>query len=110
MSIAHSLFEILKEEMIENNARTLRSVRLRIGQLSAVVPESLSFCFRVMTEGTEMEGAELIMDIIPLEGKCRSCDKLFEIEDYAFKCPYCSSPEIDTISGQDLSIVEMVVD
>jgi hydrogenase nickel incorporation protein HypA/HybF len=110
MSIAQSLFEILKEEMIKNNARTLRSVRLRIGQLSAVVPESLSFCFQVMTEGTEMEGAELLMDIIPLEGKCRACSKSFEIEDYAFKCPHCSSPEIDTISGQDLSIVEMVVD
>ena len=110
MSIAHSLFEIVLEEMEKNNAKTLRSVRLRIGELSAIVPDSLSFCFEVMTKGTHMEGAELIMDIIPLEGMCRSCGQSFEIKDYVFKCPYCEGTQIETVSGQDLSIVEMVVD
>ena len=110
MSIAHSLFDILKEEMTRNNAKTLRSVKLRIGELSAVVPDSLSFCFQVMTQGTNMEGAELMMDIIPLKGMCRSCGNSFEIKDYVFKCPHCKGSEIETVSGQDLSIVEMVVD
>ena len=110
MSIAQSLFDILREEMVKNNAKTLRSVKLRIGELSAIVPDSLSFCFQVMTQGTDMEGAELIMDIIPLEGMCNSCGKSFEIKGYAFKCPHCEGTEIETVSGQDLSIVEMVVD
>jgi hydrogenase nickel incorporation protein HypA/HybF len=110
MSIAQSLFDILEEEMKKNNAKTLRSVRLRIGELSAIVPDSLSFCFEVMTAGTHMEGAELVMDIVPLEGLCRTCGRSFEIKDYAFQCPYCQGTEIDTLSGQDLSIVEMIVD
>jgi hydrogenase nickel incorporation protein HypA/HybF len=110
MSIAHSLFDILREEMEKNNAKTLRSVKLKIGELSAIVPDSLSFCFEVMTKGTHMEGAELIMDIIPLEGMCRSCGESFEIKDYVFKCPHCAGTQIETLSGQDLSIVEMVVD
>ena len=110
MSIAQSLLDIIKEEMHKHNAKLLKSVRLDIGQLSAIVPESLSFCFEVMTSGTELEGAELIMEIIPLKGACRDCSRGFEIKEYAFECPYCSSPHIDTIAGQELSIVEMEVE
>jgi len=110
MSIAQSLINILKEEMAKHGAGTLRSVRLHIGQLSAIVPDSLSFCFEVMTSDTEMEGAKLIIETIPLKGTCRECSLTFEIKDYTFECPECNSTEIDTIAGQDLSIVEMEVE
>lgn len=110
MSIAQSLVDILKEEMEKNDAVTLKSVKLHIGQLSAIVPEALSFCFEVIASGTEMEGAKLVMELIPLRGICLECDQAFEIEDYAFTCPHCKSPNIQTIAGQDLSIVEMEVD
>ena len=50
------------------------------------------------------------MDMVPLKGVCRSCGQTFEIQDYAFTCPECHSTEIETVSGQDLSIVEMEVD
>ena len=110
MSIVQSLIEILREEMLKNDAKTLRSVRLNIGQLSAIVPDSLSFCFEIITEGTDLEGARLIMDIIPLRGYCPGCKDEFEIRDYTFICPSCGNKEIETIAGQDLSIVEMEVD
>ena len=54
MSIAQSLIEIIEEEMKKHDAKYLRSVRLNIGQLSAVVPESLSFCFEVITSDTPL--------------------------------------------------------
>jgi hydrogenase nickel incorporation protein HypA/HybF len=110
MSIAQSLVEILHEEMARHHAKSLRSVRLHIGQLSAIVPDSLSFCFEVITSGTPLEGATLNMDMIPLMGRCRECKKSFEIENYVFECPLCESKNIETISGQELSIVEMEVD
>ena len=110
MSIAQSLIEVVKEEMLKHDARTLRSVRLNIGKMSAIVPDSLSFCFTVITTGTELEGARLIMDVIPLRGFCNECKKEFEIKEYAFVCPFCNSSDINTISGQDLTIVEMEVD
>ncbi len=110
MSIAQSLVDILHEEMENHNATNLKSVKLNVGKLSAIVPEALSFCFEIIVSGTNMEGAKLLMDIIPLKGVCRDCEQRFEIEDYAFSCPHCDSPNIKTIAGQDLSIVEMEVD
>ncbi len=110
MSIAQSLIEILGDEMEKHDAKVLKSVRLRIGRLSAIVPEALSFCFQVMTDGTAMAGAELLMEVIPLTGRCPECQKEFEIEDYRFICPTCGSGRIETIAGQDLSIVDMEVE
>jgi len=110
MSIAQSMIEIIKEEMQKYDAKTLRSVRLDIGKMSAIVPDALSFCFEVITAGTKMEGARLIIDIIPLKGYCHTCEKEFEIENYVFACPLCGGTKFKTISGQDLSIREIEVD
>jgi len=82
MSIAQSLIQILQEEMAKHGAATLRSVRLSIGEMSAIVPESLSFCFEIITQGTPLEGAKLLMDRIPLKGYCPDCDQPFEIKDF----------------------------
>jgi hydrogenase nickel incorporation protein HypA/HybF len=110
MSIAQSLVSILQEEMAKHGATTLRSVRLSIGEMSAVVPESLSFCFEIIIQGTPLEGAKLVMDRIPLKGYCQSCDEAFDIKDFVFVCPTCASTTVETIEGQELSIVEMEVE
>ena len=110
MSIAQSLIDILRDEMLKHDAKSLRSVRLNVGQMTAIVPDALSFCFQVITDGTEMEGARLVMEIIPLVGYCGECGEEFEIKDYAFVCPLCDSTKINTIGGKDLSIVEIEVD
>ncbi len=110
MSIAQSLVELLQEEMQKAGARTLRTVRLEIGRLSGIVPEALSFGFQVVTAGTELDGAELIMDIIPLRCACRECGGEFEMEDYDFHCLLCGGNEIDLLSGRELSVKEITVD
>jgi hydrogenase nickel incorporation protein HypA/HybF len=110
MSIAQSLIDILHEEMAKHGAATLRSVRLSVGELSAIVPESLSFCFEIITQGTPLEGAKLLMDRIPLRGYCPQCEETFDIKEFVFICPTCGSPNIETIEGQELSIVEMEVE
>jgi len=107
MSIAQSLITILQEEMTKHGATVLRSVRLSIGEMSAIVPESLSFCFEIIVQGTPLEGAKLLMDRIPLKGYCPDCERPFDIKDFVFVCPTCGSTTIETIEGQELSIAEM---
>ena len=110
LGIAQNILEIVQQSVPEEQAPDVKWIRIRIGQLSGIVPDALSFSFEVITSGTELEGARLVMETIPLRGWCRKCEKEFEIKEYAFECPFCSSPDIDTISGQDLSIVDMEVD
>jgi hydrogenase nickel incorporation protein HypA/HybF len=110
MSIAQSLIEILREEMGRHGAQHLRSVRLRVGEMSAVVPESLSFSFEVITSGTPLEGARLVIETVPPEGRCAECGEQFEIKDYVFLCPVCGGARVETVAGQELALVDMEVD
>lgn len=109
LSIAQSLIDVVKEEMRKNNAKSLRSVRLHVGEMTAIVPEALAFSFEVVTNGTELEGTRLLMDVIPLRGYCPGCNEEFEIKDFTFICPSCESTKIETIAGRELSIVEIEV-
>lgn len=110
MSIAQSLIDIIREEIAKNNVGILRTVRLNVGEMSAVVPESLKFCFSVLTAKTALEGVRLIMNIVPLKGRCQDCEDIFQIENFCFICPICGSRQIETIEGKNLSIVEMEVE
>lgn len=52
--------------------RILR-VRLEVGQLAAVLPDSLRFCFDVCARGTAAEGAELEIMQTPGKAICETC-------------------------------------
>jgi len=110
MSIAESMINIIEDEMRKHNAKILRSIHVNIGRFSSIVPDALSFCFEIITKDTALDGARLFINIIPLMGRCSSCNNEFEIKDYTFLCPVCGCLKIDTISGQDLTVVEMEVD
>lgn len=110
MSIVQSLLTIVKEEMLKNNAARLRSVRVSIGEMSGIVPESLNFCFEILTAESEMKGAVLEIEKTPLIGRCRKCKKDFKVINYKFSCTECDSTDIDIVSGREMNIVELEVD
>ncbi len=58
MSLAQNILEIVQDTMSReklNGPGKLREVAVQVGELVAVVPESLEFCFNVLTENTEPE-------------------------------------------------------
>ena len=110
MSIVQSPISIIEEEMVKNSATKLMSVRLKIGEMSGIVPGALETCFEILTEKSDMKGAVLKMDIAPLIGYCRKCKQEFKVIEYNFSCPECESADIDIISGREMNIVEIEVD
>jgi len=110
MSIVQSLLSIVEEEMSKNNAATLKAVRVTIGEMSGIVPDALKTCFEILTAKSEMKGAVLKMDITPLIGCCKKCQKEFKVEKYNFLCPECESTDVEIISGREMNIVELEVD
>ena len=110
MSIVHNLISIVEEEMVKSNANRLRSVRVNIGEMSGIVPEALRTCFEIITAKSDMKGAVLKMDILPITGYCRKCKNEFKVIDYKFSCAECESTDIDIISGREMNIVEIEVD
>jgi hydrogenase nickel incorporation protein HypA/HybF len=78
-------------------------VHLEIGALSGVVADSVRFCFDLVTEGTNLQGARL--EITEPAGRChcRVCGIEFEADGQFALCP-CGSVEIAIVAGQELRI------
>ncbi|MEW6185886.1 MAG: hydrogenase maturation nickel metallochaperone HypA [Thermodesulfobacteriota bacterium] len=107
MSLAQNIIEIVEQVMNNHGVRRVRLIRLEVGELTAVVPDSLTFCFEVMTKDTPLEGVKLEMVSVPLTGICRACGKEFRIKDHNFICPHCASADIQTTAGKELLVREI---
>ena len=83
-------------------------VKMKIGKLSAIVPDAIRFCFDICAQGTELEGATLEIDEVPGLGKCNLCGDEMELSLLAAVCK-CGANDIRCIAGQELLITEMEV-
>ncbi len=105
MGVAMQIIEIATASIPENSvqSRVLR-VNLKVGKLSAVVSDSLRFCFEVAAKDTALEGAELVIDEIPVIALCNACGVKWTVESPVFICNQCQSGKIELLSGRELDI------
>ncbi|MBA2553098.1 MAG: hydrogenase maturation nickel metallochaperone HypA [Geodermatophilaceae bacterium] len=105
-----SITESIVSAIMERVEGRIQTVTLIVGRLSGMVPDSVSFCFDICTQGTRLEGATL--DIIEMPGRvrCLTCGVEFEPPDAILLCS-CGSANLDIVGGQELRIknVEVVV-
>ncbi|ADT99933.1 hydrogenase maturation nickel metallochaperone HypA [Mycolicibacterium gilvum] len=90
------------------DGRRVHRVLLEIGELCALVPDSMRFCFELATQGTVADGAQLDMDLRPGAAHCRACHRRFELHDPILLCP-CGSADVEVLAGRDLRILSMEV-
>lgn len=88
--------------------RRVHSVRVEVGALCAVMPDSMQFCFGLASEGTIADGARLDLDVRPGAARCRTCGDEFALADLILLCP-CGSADVEVIAGRDLKILSMEV-
>lgn len=105
LSIAASIVDDVTEAAAAYPGARVRSVRLRVGALAAVVKDALQFCWGVTTEGTPLEGAALVVRMLPVVVHCVACGADGEIPDVqSFRCPRCGAPAADVRQGRELEI------
>ena len=105
MALTQSVVEAVCEHAA---GRRVSSVKLEVGALCAVVPDAMTFCFDLATEGTIAAGARLDIDMRPGRASCRSCGAEFELPDLILLCP-CGSADVEVTDGRDLRILSMEV-
>lgn len=83
-------------------------VRLQVGRLSGVVPDSMQFCFELVTEGTPLQGARLEIEQPAGQAHCRTCGDDFELADLILLCP-CGSADVELLRGRELQVASVDV-
>jgi hydrogenase nickel incorporation protein HypA/HybF len=110
MSIAQGILDIVDEYMTKENGRKLMEVAVEVGELTAVVPDSLTFCFEALVENSPYQDSKISINIIPLTGTCSDCGNSFKIKNFEFVCPDCQSTGIGVNGGQELRISHLEVE
>ena len=110
ISVAQSILDVAAASLREHAFRRVLSVCLRIGPISGVDPEALRFAMGVVTEGTPLAGAELVIETPSVRFRCSDCAHEFSAEEVQFSCPSCSGTRIKLISGDELEIVNLEVE
>lgn len=107
MSIAQSVLDVALEEGRRHSLKRISVIKLQVGALAAVVPDSLEFCFEMLSRDTVASGAELDIETVPIVARCSACREIFEVENHVFLCPQCEEPALELISGRELSLVSI---
>jgi len=105
LSIAQDILEIVNQYVAPGQMNAVRSVKLKLGKLSGVVPDSLEFCFGAIVSDTPLEQASLDIEQVPTRADCPECGNSFLIEDPVFFCSRCGSSAIRVVSGTELQVV-----
>ena len=104
MSLAEGIRDIVSGEAAAQGVSRVRAVVLEIGQLAAVEPEALRFCFDVMMRGTPAEGAQMVIETTPGRGHCLICDKSVLIETFYDPCPECGNYRVRATGGMEMRV------
>lgn len=103
LSIVDALIEQVRNE-VERAGHSGRITRLEvaIGRLSGVNVESFRFGFQILSPGTLVEAAELVIAEPRALCRCHACGTPTQIDELTAVCPVCGSGDVSTEGGQDL--------
>ena len=109
LSITESILGIATDEARRAGATQIRVIRLKVGALTDIVPDSVQFYLDALTPGTMAEGVRLETIQVPVGATCTGCSRFFLVQDYDLTCPSCG--EMGKITqGRELLVDSLEVE
>jgi hydrogenase nickel incorporation protein HypA/HybF len=105
LSIARNIVDAVKRRLPAGEKRCVKSVTLRLGDFTRLLPDSLELCFELASEGTSVQGARLEIKQVPIRCGCTTCGSGFEAGRFVAVCPVCGNSTVDLLSGNELDVV-----
>jgi len=90
--------------------RRVSAVRVRVGAMRQVVPQSLCFHFDAVSRGSSLEGARLELEPVAARLRCEGCGQVWEPETPSFRCPRCAGAGVRLLSGEELRVESIDVE
>jgi hydrogenase nickel incorporation protein HypA/HybF len=87
--------------------RAVQQVTVRIGHLRQVVPEALMFSWKLVTESTEFDETELVIEEVPAVVVCVQCGQHTTLGAPILACGACESFDVKLLSGEEFLVVSM---
>ncbi len=110
MSLVESVLQIIEESAQTQKFSQVKTVILEIGELAAVEPDAMQFCFDAVMSGTVADGAQL--EVIDVQGAawCEHCNTSVRINDQLDACPQCGHVKLNITAGTEMRVKELIVE
>jgi len=109
MSIAQNILDIVVSAAERGGAQKITRVNVVAGEMRAIVPAQLAFCFGIAAENTIADSAELNLEIVPVTGRCKGCGECFAIEKLDYTCPSCGGGDVEITGGTEFHVRDIEV-
>jgi hydrogenase nickel incorporation protein HypA/HybF len=110
LSVTENIIRIAKEEAEKHNAVKVKEIRIKVGELSGLIPECIQFYFDIASEGTIAEGAVIKIEKIRISTRCNDCGFEEVLPSRRFNCSKCESFNIKIIGGNEFLIDSLEVE
>ena len=110
LAITEGILEAAVPAAKEAGASRILEIRLKIGELSGVIPACIEEYLHIAAKGTIAENARLKVERIPVEILCRSCGKESRPEKRKGFCPLCGSSDIRITRGREYFVDSLEVE
>lgn len=110
LPITQSIINISCEEAIKHNVKKVNKIKIKVGELTGLVPQSIQYYFDIISKGTIIEGAVLDVEKIPIKVKCKECGFEDFLPKDCYTCPKCKSSNIKISGGNEFYIDSMEVE
>lgn len=111
VSIIMEAMRLAEESARKAGASRICLVRLRVGEMSGVVPSALQFAFEAVTDGTLAQGATLEIENSPATGWCEACQIEFAWKGLLrVECPRCQGGNTILRRGRELELASLEVE
>ena len=110
MSLMGGVFEAIEQTLSKHEVKRVLQVKIKVGELTNAEPDALQMVFEAFCKDTICEGAELIVEQVPVRGRCRNCQLEFAVETMFFLCPKCHNTSVEVIQGEELLLESLEVE
>ncbi len=76
LSICGSIADIVTRRAA---GRPVQVINVRVGQLRQVVPDTLVYCWELVSAETPLEGSRISIEAVPARIRCRACDQVTDV-------------------------------
>ena len=107
LALCDAMLKMVRDISREQALEGVRSITVRVGTLSGVVPRFLTDCWTAVTDGTEYDGVPLRIETEAGRARCLDCGAEFVADVEALSCPDCGGKKLMPLSGRDMTIQEI---
>ena len=105
LSICSSIADIARRRA---DGRPVSVINVRVGQLRQIVPDTLAYCWTLVSEQTPLAGSRIVVESVPARIRCRSCGHTAELGDLpTFACGACGGIDVAVVAGEEFLITSL---